>query len=104
MFCSLSFERFTVTALHVSPCTDLPISSMYYGAGVTPISVNFRKTALGRVNFDDSSLRSAFYYISLRSQTLCLGDCRFAAVSLGLPLPALSQELAICANEGSPTA
>ena len=81
----------------------------FYGAGVTPTSVNFRKTALGRVNFHDSSLRSDFYYvqimcISLSSQTLCLGDRRFAAVPLGLSLPALSQELAICANEGSPTA
>lgn len=33
----------------------------YYGAGVTPVSVNFRKTALGHVKFHDSSLHSDFF-------------------------------------------
>ena len=50
------------------------------------------------------SVPTSIMYISLSSQTHCLGDRRFAAVPLGLSLPALSQELAICANAGSPAA
>ena len=44
----------------------------------------------------DSVLSSIHY----KWKPLCLGH-EFAAVSLGLPLPALSQELVINTNEGS---